>query len=97
MDVDREQIDEIEKLARLELTQDEKETLQHQLTRILEHVESIGELDLEDVDPLTDPLDLENVERTDEPREGLSVEEALQNAPEHDGSFFHVPRVIDSE
>ncbi len=97
MEIDKKLIEEIEKLARLQLSDQEKNTLQNQLTRILEHVEAIGDLDLDDVDPLTHPLDLENVERPDEPRECLSEEDVLRNAPARVGSFFKVPRVIDSE
>lgn len=97
MEIDRKLIDQIETLARLQLTEREKETLQEQLTRILDHVETIEELDLEDVDPLTHPLDLENVQREDQVEDGISVDEALQNAPERTENFFSVPRVIDGD
>lgn len=97
MKIDQEQLERIETLARLQLTEDEEDRLRDQLSQILEHVETIGELDLEDVEPLTHPLELSNVMRADEREEPLDGKEVLQNAPERTGSFFKVPQIIDND
>jgi len=66
-----------------------------QLSAILGYVDKLRELDTADVEPLAHALPIHNVLREDEPRAGLSAEEALAGAPERDGDFFRVPRVID--
>jgi aspartyl-tRNA(Asn)/glutamyl-tRNA(Gln) amidotransferase subunit C len=97
MKIDQEQLERIETLARLQLTEDEEDRLRDQLSQILEHVEKIGELDLQDVEPLTHPLDLSNVMRADEREDPLNAKEVLRNAPERTGQFFKVPQIIDNE
>jgi aspartyl-tRNA(Asn)/glutamyl-tRNA(Gln) amidotransferase subunit C len=89
--IDREQILHVARLARLDLSEDEVERLGGQLNDILAAVAKVSELDLEDVEPTSHPLDLVNVWAEDEPRPCLTPEEALANAPERDGDFFKVP------
>ncbi len=57
-------------------------------------VEKINELDLENVDPMLYMTNEMNILREDEVSASISREEALKNAPEHDGIFFKVPKVI---
>jgi aspartyl-tRNA(Asn)/glutamyl-tRNA(Gln) amidotransferase subunit C len=90
-EIDREQILHVAHLARLELREDEVERLGAQLNDILAAVAKVSELDLDDVEPTSHPLDLVNVWADDEPRPCLPVEEALANAPEREGDFFKVP------
>jgi len=80
-------------LARLGLTDEEIEKLGGQLDTILDSIEKIQELDLADVPPTANPLDLSNVLRPDGPRPGLSQEEALSQAPERVEDLFAVPRI----
>jgi aspartyl-tRNA(Asn)/glutamyl-tRNA(Gln) amidotransferase subunit C len=79
------------RLARLKLSDGEVASFREQLSAILEAVGKVAELDLSDVPPTAHPLDLVNVWTDDEPRPSLTVEEALANAPDRDGSFFRVP------
>ena len=89
--IDREQLLHGARLARLELRDDEVDRLGAQLNDILAAVSKVSELDLSDVPATSHPLDVVNVWGADEPQASLSVEEALANAPEKEGSFFKVP------
>jgi aspartyl-tRNA(Asn)/glutamyl-tRNA(Gln) amidotransferase subunit C len=89
--ISREQLLHVARLARLELREEEVERLGVQLNDILAAVGKVAELDLSDVPPTSHPLDIVNVWGADEPRACLSVEEALANAPEREGSYFKVP------
>jgi aspartyl-tRNA(Asn)/glutamyl-tRNA(Gln) amidotransferase subunit C len=89
--IDRDQLLHVAHLARLELREDEVERLGAQLNDILAAVSKVSELDLSDVPPTSHPLDIVNVWDEDVPRPCLSVEEALANAPEREGSYFKVP------
>jgi len=91
MAIDREQLLHVAQLARLELRDEELERLGAQLNDIIEAVSKVSELDLDDVPPTSHPLDVVNVWAADEPRESLSVADALANAPERDGDYFRVP------
>jgi aspartyl-tRNA(Asn)/glutamyl-tRNA(Gln) amidotransferase subunit C len=91
MAIDRDQLLHVAHLARLELREDEVERLEAQLNEILAAVSKVSELDLSDVPPTSHPLAVVNVWEEDEPRPCLPVEDALANAPEHEGDFFKVP------
>ena len=88
------EIERIAKLAKLKFTDDEVEELTHQMGEIIEYVNKLNELDLKDVPPTYHVLDIKNVMREDEIKEGLTQEEALINAPAKHGGFFSVPKVI---
>jgi aspartyl-tRNA(Asn)/glutamyl-tRNA(Gln) amidotransferase subunit C len=87
------EVEHIAELAKIELTESEKELFRDQLGRILEYFRKIDELDLEDVEPTTHVLDVSNVFRDDEPRESLPPGEVLRNASEKEGRYFKAPRV----
>jgi aspartyl-tRNA(Asn)/glutamyl-tRNA(Gln) amidotransferase subunit C len=93
VEISREQVLHVAKLARLALTEEEIERFRGQLSAILEAVGKVSELDLEGVPPTSHPLDLVNVFGEDEPQPSLAREEALANAPEIEGGFFAVPPV----
>ncbi len=95
MQPDIDLISRLEKLARLQLTQPEREQFAADLARILEMVDKLRELDTHQVEPLSYPTEMETVWREDESGVQLSQQEALQNAPKHDGQYFRVPKVID--
>ncbi len=80
-------------LARLGLTDEEVERMGEQLGAILDNIEQIGELNLRDVPPTANPLNLTNVLRPDEPGVCLTPEEALSTAPETVDNLFAVPRI----
>ena len=89
--IDREQVLHVARLARLELTDDEVSKIAGELSHILEHVERIGELDLDGVEPTSHMVDVENVLRPDEPRPSWPRERILAPAPDSDGVGFRVP------
>jgi aspartyl-tRNA(Asn)/glutamyl-tRNA(Gln) amidotransferase subunit C len=91
MAISKDEVAHVARLARLKLTDDELERFGEQLSAILEAVGKVSELDLAGVPPTAHPLDLVNVWDDDEPRPSLSVEAALANTPDRDGSFFRVP------
>ena len=88
----RDQVLHVARLARLELTEDELETMAAELSGVLDHIEKIGELgDLAGVEPTSHVIEVENALRADVPRPSLPVEEALASAPEADQGGFRVP------
>ena len=91
MAITRDEVLHVAALARLELSDEEVERFQEQLSAILEAVGKVAELDLAGVEPTAHPLDLVNVWADDQPRPCLRVDEALANAPDREGAFFRVP------
>ena len=89
--IDREQVLHVARLARLSLSEEELDRLPGDLNKILEHVEKMGELDLEGVEPTTHVVDLTNVLREDVPRPCLPRECALAGAPDPADGGFRVP------
>jgi aspartyl-tRNA(Asn)/glutamyl-tRNA(Gln) amidotransferase subunit C len=93
-------IDEVKKIAllsRLQLTAEDEKALAGHLSAILSYVEQLRELDVSQVEPMTHALSAgETVSwREDETKPSLSPEEALANAPAHEGTCFKVPRIIE--
>jgi len=81
----------VAKLARLRLSDAELEKMAGELSGILEHVDRIGELDLDDVAPTSHVVELENVLRPDEPRPSWPREDVLGQAPDPAEGAFRVP------
>ncbi len=89
--IDREQVLHVARLARLELSDEEVDRMAGELSGILEHVDRIAALDLDEVEPTTHVVALENVLRADEPEPSLPRERALENAPDPADGAFRVP------
>lgn len=89
-----EQVKEVAKLARLALNPDAIQLFSSQLEGILGYVDQLKKLETQGVEPMAHALPLANVLREDVVQEGLSLEQVLRNAPERDGAFFKVPKVI---
>jgi aspartyl-tRNA(Asn)/glutamyl-tRNA(Gln) amidotransferase subunit C len=89
--IDRDQVLHVARLARLALDDHEVERMAAELSNVLEHIERMGELDLEGVPPTSHVVDVVNVLRPDEPTPCLSVEQALDQAPEPVAGGFGVP------
>ena len=89
--IDREQVLHVARLARLRLGEEEIEQMTGELSSILDHIEKIGQLDLDGVEPTSHVVALENVLRPDEPVPSLPRETALGQAPDTDGIGFRVP------
>jgi aspartyl-tRNA(Asn)/glutamyl-tRNA(Gln) amidotransferase subunit C len=90
-------IDHVARLARLELTPEEKERLRVQLGAILEHAAKVGEVATDDVPPTAYAIPRANVLRPDERAPSLPVEDVLANAPEREDDRFRVPRIAEVE
>ena len=91
--ISEEEVRHVADLARLGLTDEEVKRMGGQLGAILESIDQIGELDLTDVPPTTNALNLTNVLRPDEPHQCLPTEEALSTAPDAVDALFAVPRI----
>jgi aspartyl-tRNA(Asn)/glutamyl-tRNA(Gln) amidotransferase subunit C len=89
-----EKVREVAKLARLALDDAEVQKLGPQLASILQYVGQLSEVDVTSVEPMAHALPVSNVLRDDIVEPSLPVEKVLQNAPETDGPFFKVPKVI---
>jgi aspartyl-tRNA(Asn)/glutamyl-tRNA(Gln) amidotransferase subunit C len=89
-------IEHVAKLARLELTDEERATLRTQLGMILEHAAKVGQVAAADVPPTASPIPRSNVLRPDVPEPGISQQAALVNAPESEGGRFKVPRIAET-
>ncbi|TAK34656.1 MAG: Asp-tRNA(Asn)/Glu-tRNA(Gln) amidotransferase subunit GatC [Saprospiraceae bacterium] len=94
MHIDRELILRLENLAKLELSQQERLRLTNDLNDILKMVEKLNELDTTGIEPLTYVSEEVNHLRPDAIRHQVAQSEALKNAPEHDGAYFKVPKIL---
>lgn len=88
-------VEHIAKLARLELTDEEKETFTEQMNALLRYAEKLNELQTDDVEPTTHVLPVVNVMREDQIRPSWPLEEVLKNAPEQEEGQFLVPPVLE--
>jgi aspartyl-tRNA(Asn)/glutamyl-tRNA(Gln) amidotransferase subunit C len=93
--INREQVEHVAFLARLGLSEEEKDRYQQQLSAILDHMRALNELDTSDIPPTAQVIPLRNVMREDEPGLSMSRDAVLANAPEREGDFFRVPPVLD--
>jgi aspartyl-tRNA(Asn)/glutamyl-tRNA(Gln) amidotransferase subunit C len=82
-------------LARLELSDDELQSISGQLSKVLDYIQQLQIVNTEGIEPLAHPLPIQNVFRNDEPGTSLPVDEALANAPRRLGPFYGVPAVFD--
>jgi aspartyl-tRNA(Asn)/glutamyl-tRNA(Gln) amidotransferase subunit C len=89
--LDRAQVLHVARLARLELSDEEVERMAAELSKVLDHIEKIGELDLEGVPPTSHVVDVVNALRPDEPQPSLPVEAVLAAAPDPVAGGFGVP------
>ncbi|MEI8355774.1 MAG: Asp-tRNA(Asn)/Glu-tRNA(Gln) amidotransferase subunit GatC [Deltaproteobacteria bacterium] len=95
MKITRKEVDHVARLARLELTEAEKEIYTGQMDSILAYVDKLNELDTEGVLPTSHAVPMENAFREDEAVSSIGTDNALLNAPDRSDSFFRVPQVIE--
>jgi aspartyl-tRNA(Asn)/glutamyl-tRNA(Gln) amidotransferase subunit C len=95
MSVTKKDVNYVADLARLQLSEEETESLVNDMNQILDYMTTLEELDTSDVEPLEHVIDLEYRLRDDKAKEPLSHEDALKNAPDADTDYFRVPRVIE--
>jgi len=95
MKITEDQVAGVGKLARLAMTPDEMTRFSVQLSSILTYVEKLNELNTDNIEPTSHVLPLSNIFREDNVAPSLSVDAVLQNAPEKEGHFFRVPKIIE--
>ncbi len=94
MAVTRKDVEYIADLARLKFSEDELDEYTSELNEILNYMEKLNELDTENIEPLSHPVEGTNAFREDKVKESIAREEALKNSPDKDEVFFKVPKVI---
>lgn len=86
-------VEHVAKLARLELTDEEKELYTKQLGDVLQYVNQMNEVDTSNIEPMTQVVDFVNVMREDKVVYEQTKEELMKNAPEQENGFFKVPKI----
>lgn len=94
MGISKKDVEHVAWLARLGLSDEEKERFTVQLGSILEYAERVGEVDTSGVEPMAHATTLTNVFRDDVPTPSLERDEALGSAPEAEDGGFSVPRIV---
>ena len=89
------EVEHIAALARLDLTDEEKERFRAQLSDILDYAEKLRRVDTSGIPPTSSVLPPRSVLRPDEPRPGLALQDALANAPRTEGDQYRVPPVLE--
>lgn len=95
MSLTRKEVEHIAELAKLNLTDEEIERYGQQLSAILDYFEELKQLDTDDIPATASVLPLRNVMREDEPRQTLTRDEILANAPDKENGQFRVKAVLD--
>ena len=95
--IDREQVKKVAHLARLDITPDEEAEFTGQLNDILGYFEQLSELDTENVAPTTRAIEVINITRSDELEPFPHKDALLASAPEQEGQYFRVPKIMASE
>jgi aspartyl-tRNA synthetase len=89
------EVKHVAKLARLRLTDPEADSYQKDLNAVLEHFETLQELDTEMVRPMSHVLEIKNVWREDKPGKSEKAEPLLSNAPMKESEYFRVPKILE--
>ncbi|HEU5290789.1 MAG TPA: Asp-tRNA(Asn)/Glu-tRNA(Gln) amidotransferase subunit GatC [Cyclobacteriaceae bacterium] len=95
MKITRELLDKIAHLARLELSEQDAAKMMQDMTAIIDWMEKLNEVNTDSVEPLTSMSHEVNMLREDEVKNQLDHKAVLQNAPQKDLDYFHVPKVLD--
>lgn len=92
-----EDVEYVAALAQLTLSDEAKQRMLKDMGDVLAYMETLNELNTDGVEPMMHVLDINNVYREDEVTGSLDRDEALKNAPNTDGDYFLVPRILDTE
>jgi len=95
MKIDKDTLNKIAHLARLEIDEKDVPKMLEDMSKMVDFVETLNEVDTDGIEPLTTMSHEVNVLRDDVVKDQLPKEEVLKNAPKHDGNFFRVPKVIE--
>ena len=91
--ITKEQVEHVAKLARLELTEEEKTLYTKQLSQILDYIDQLNKVETKGVEPMTQPIPTVNVMREDIVKKQYGREDLLKNAPQEEYGFFRVPKI----
>ena len=95
MSIDKNTVGKIARLARIKVSEEEKEVLSSQLSNILKMIEELNAVNTDGVEPLTSVVQMQMFEREDKVTDGNIPEKILGNAPEQTAGFFVVPKVVE--
>ena len=95
MSLSKDDVEYVAQLARLHVTEEEKESLSAELSRILDHASELQKLNLDGVEPTSHVGVTQTVTRKDEPHESLPVDLVLANAPDAEEDQFKVPAILE--
>ncbi len=95
MAIDKETVDYVAHLARIDLKSEELNKLAGQLKDILSFIDKLANLDTKDIAPTSHILPINNVLRQDNLKDSLPIEKTMENAPDKNGNFFVVPKIIE--
>ena len=95
MNISIKQIEQVARLSRIILTDEEKDIFREQLTDILGYIEKLNELDTDDVQPMAYATSLKNVFREDRQESSFPRQEILELSPSSANGFFKVPKVLE--
>lgn len=95
MSIDKNTVGKIARLARIKVTEQEKDVLSAELSNILKMIEELNAVNTEGVEPLTSVVQMQMFEREDKVTDGGIPEKILKNAPEQAAGFFVVPKVVE--
>ena len=95
MSVTKKDVEHVAELARIELSESEKENMIEDLNKVLDYMKKLEELDTENEDIIVNPYYIENKFRNDEVEESMSIDEVMANAPERLEEYILVPRIIE--
>lgn len=95
MSITLKQVEHVAELARLDLTDEEKNQFTEQLNAILKYAEQLNQLNTDDVQPTTHVMQITNVMREDVVRPSWPIEKVMANAPDHEDGHFKVPAILE--
>jgi len=94
-EITRKDVEYVSDLARIKLSKEETQDMVRQLTRIIQYIEKLNELNTNDIEPTAHILPIQNVMREDIVKPSLPVGEATEIAPQKSHDMFKVPRIIE--
>ena len=89
------EVEHVAKLARLDLTEEEKNKFVDQIGKLLDYFNQLKEINTESIEPMAHPVQAVNVVREDIIVESCGRDEILKNAPQEEDGYFKVPKIID--
>ena len=95
MQITNELVSYVANLSRIKLDENEISEMQSQMSEIVNYMDSLNQLDTENIEPLSHIFNITNVMRDDEVRDSYEREEILKNAPAHTEEAFIVPKTVD--